>query len=93
MLWNNYDFSNPFTPFFVERLTFRPFFCNTCALDGYRGCNYFFVTWREVALMTSDGSSLRVSLAARLGLAADAKGHGKLGGLLGGKLGDNRFKV
>ena len=44
--------------------------------------------------MTADGcSSLRVSLAARLGLAADAKGHGKLGGLLGGKLGDNRFKV
>ena len=58
-----------------------------------RGCNYFFVTWREVALMTADGSSLRVSLAARLCLAADAKGHGKLGGLLGGKLGDNRFKV
>ena len=35
----------------------------------------------------------RTTLADSIGVRADACGHGKLGGLLSGKLGDNRFLV
>ena len=35
----------------------------------------------------------RSTLATAIGVKADAWGHGKLGGLLSGKLGDNRYLV
>ena len=35
----------------------------------------------------------RSTLATCIGVRADACGHGKLGGLLSGKLGNNRFLV
>ncbi len=45
-------------------------------------------------LTQSDGpGAQRSTLATCIGVRADAWGHGKLGGLLSGKLGDNRYLV
>ena len=47
----------------------------------------------QMDLAQRDGGAQRRTLATCIGVKADAEGHGKLGGLLSGKLGDNRYLV
>ena len=47
----------------------------------------------EEATAQSSDAEASGTLANVLGMPSDAKGHGKLGGLLSGKLGDNRYEV
>ena len=47
----------------------------------------------QMDLAQRDGGAQRRTLATCIGVKADAEGHGKLGGLLSGKLGYNRYLV